>query len=276
MHSIHGKARRGEGRVGLLLNDESNKMKWRLIKDKTENAAMLMAVDEAIFTARQKGLVPNTLRFFQWNPSAVSVGRFQSVEKEVDVDLLKEKGFDIVRRSTGGGAVFHDKELTYSFFVNKNDLKNGDDIIESYKEICNPIVLGMKQLGVDLEFVPINDLLLNGKKVSGNAQTRQGDFVLQHGTILLEVFKQLMFKLLKVPLEKMSDKQIKSIEERVTSLKDEGKVFDFDKIRSVLLESFEKFFGVEFVEEDLSDFEKELAQKLYVEKYSNDEWVFKR
>ena len=91
---------------------------WRLLDTEPRDAFYNMALDEAIATARSKNLVPNTLRFFRWEPSAVSIGYFQSLEEEVDIPTCDKIGVDFVRRRTGGGAVYHDREgeLTYSLF----------------------------------------------------------------------------------------------------------------------------------------------------------------
>ena len=234
----------------------------RLIPIIAERASMLMAIDEAILTAISEGKSPNTLRFYRWNPPAVSIGYFQSAKKVVNLDYLKQNKIDLVRRATGGGAVYHDQELTYSLFIDQNKLNNGDDILMSYEEICSAIITGLKTIGIDAQFSPINDLLTNSKKFSGNAQTRKHNIILQHGTILLDIDIKRMFSVLNVSEEKISDKKIEAISQRVTSLKSEGLENNFDTIMKALVKGFETKLNIKFEEFPLTDYELMLANQL--------------
>ncbi|MFP4423949.1 MAG: biotin/lipoate A/B protein ligase family protein [Candidatus Woesearchaeota archaeon] len=242
---------------------------WRLIKSIETNGAMQMAIDEAILIERIKNKVP-TLRFFTWNPPCLTIGYFQNLEKEVNTGVAKELGIDVVRRYTGGGAVLHEKELTYSIAIPEKLVSK--DIKESYKIICNALIRGLSLLGLDCEFQPVNDIIVNNKKISGNAQTRKEGVILQHGTILLDVDVKKMFRLLKVSDEKIKDKMIKSVEERVTSLK-EIETTTFEGLRDALIKGFEEEFGITLEEDELTPEELSLADKLYREKYSTKEWM---
>ncbi len=244
---------------------------WRLIKTIETNGAMQMAIDEAILAFRIKNKVPNTLRFFTWNPPCLTIGYFQSLKKEADAKNAEKQGVDIVRRYTGGGAVFHDNELTYSLAISEEDVPQ--DIIASYQRICSAIIKGLELLHINPEFKQINDIIANGKKISGNAQTRKEGFVLQHGTILIDVDIKKMFSLLKVPDEKIKDKMIKAVEERVTSLNKElKKEISIDELRDCLIKGFESAFNIRFEESGLTKDEAALAEKLCKEKYSTSEW----
>jgi len=250
---------------------------WRLIELTINDAYMNMAIDEAILTMIQKGKSPNTIRFYRWNPSAVSIGYFQSLIDEVNVEACKQLNVDIVRRITGGGAVYHDYngEITYSVIAYKEKLP--EDILESYHVLCNGIVLGLKKLGLNPAFKPINDIVVNGKKISGNAQTRKLNAILQHGTILIDVDVEKMFKVLKVSDEKIKDKMIKSVKERVTSIKNElGKEVNFNEVGEALKKGFEEALNIKLSLGKLTEEEKALAEKLKVEKYSTKEWLYKR
>ena len=233
-----------------------------------------MGIDEAILLSRAKGLVPNTLRFYVWSPPCVTIGYFQSLEKEIDLKAAKKFGVDFVRRYTGGGAVFHNKELTYSIVLPEKDISK--NIEKSYKQICGFIISGLKELGLDAKFKPINDIVVKGKKISGNAQTRKFGFVLQHGTILMDLELDKMFSVLKVSDEKIKDKLISNAKERVCCLKDLGVNISAQELADVLKESFKNKFGVELVEGKLSEEEFRVAERLVKEKYSNKEWNFWR
>lgn len=246
---------------------------WRLIKKIETRGAMQMAIDEAIFLARIENKVPNTLRFFKWKPACVTIGFFQNLEEEVDIKKTQELNIDITRRYTGGGAVFHENELTYSLAISEKEIPG--DIVSSYQKICSAIIEGLSLLKIKTIFKPINDLLTtNDKKISGNAQTRKEGVILQHGTILLDLDVRKMFSVLKVPDEKIKDKLIKSVEERVTSLEKElGRKIPFEELEKALIKGFENCFQVKIVEEELTEEELVEAERLFEEKYSNDKWI---
>ena len=253
--------------------------KWRLLDTGLRDAFYNMALDEAIAIARSKKLVPNTLRFFRWEPSAVSIGYFQSMEEEVDIEACNRLGIDYVRRRTGGGAVYHDRdgELTYSLIVSEDHPLISRDFQKTYETLCSGIVRGLRVLGVPAEFKPINDIIVDGKKISGNAQTRSMNVVHQHGTILRDVDPTLMFTVLKVPSEKIRDKMIKSVKERVTSVKNYLKrEVRFEELKNALIRGFEETFNIKLVPGEVTDFEERTAIKLKMEKYSTREWNFKR
>ena len=253
--------------------------RWRLLDTGLNDAFYNMALDEAIAIARSKNLVPNTIRFFRWDPSAVSIGYFQSMEEEVDIKACDEGGIDYVRRRTGGGAVYHDRdgELTYSIIMNEDHRLISRDFQETYRTLCSGLVFGLRLLGVPAEFKPINDIVALGKKISGNAQTRGMNVVHQHGTILRKIDPALMFTVLKVPSEKIRDKMIKSVEERVTSVNSVlGRDVSFKELKDALIRGFESSFKVELIPGEITDFEEETAQRLKAEKYASREWNFRR
>jgi lipoate-protein ligase A len=180
---------------------------------------------------------------------------------------------------TGGGAVYHsyEGEITYSVIVNQDHPKIPRDILKSYELICQGIILGMTKLGIKAEFRPINDIEVNGKKISGNAQTRRWGVFLQHGTILLDTDIKTMFTVLKVSAEKISDKLIKSVEDRVTTIRRElGRSVSFAEASDSLKTAFPQILGIELFEAGLSAEERVLATQLMKEKYQSWEWIEKR
>ena len=252
---------------------------WRMMGLDVYDAYMNMAIDEAICRLRSEGKSPNTIRFYRWKPSAVSIGYFQLLDQEVNLEECEKLGVDVIRRMTGGGAVYHayEGEITYSVIVNEDHPKIPKDIIKSYELICGGIVDGLGSLGVDAEFRPVNDIDVKGKKISGNAQTRRWGVVVQHGTILVDTDIRTMFTVLKVSKEKISDKLIKSAEERVTTIRRETNGgIGFEEVAEALKRSFPKVLGVETVQGGLSPEERALALRLRAEKYSRREWIFDR
>ena len=251
----------------------------RFIDLETNDAFTNMAIDEAILLSLKEGKVPPTLRLYRWQPSAVSIGTFQGMKEEVDVQYCRENGIDYIRRITGGGAVYHDYngEITYSILLPRGHKLAPEDILESYKILCGGIVSGLSKLGIESEFKPINDIISGGKKISGNAQTRRHSCVLQHGTTLLDLDVEVMFSILKVPQEKISDKMIADVKERVTSIQDilERDV-EVEELRSALEIGFSEALNVDLVKGELTFEEKSTAKRLAEIKYSTDEWNFSR
>ncbi len=247
-------------------------MRWRVLPLEQHDAFTNMALDEAIMECMASGDAEPTIRFYTWKPSAVSIGRFQSLNDEINVDQCKELGVDFVRRLTGGGAVYHDEEgeITYSIIAPEKLFPKG--IHESYGEICGYVIDGLAELGINASFAPINDILLNGKKISGNAQTRKQGVLLQHGTILYRTNVAKMFSLLQVSKEKLSDKMIKSAEERVTSVT-ASKDVSLCELYTALLHGFTK--GKKFEFGVLSYKEVEMIKTLH-ERYRSSSWNFMR
>ena len=224
-----------------------------------------MGLDQALMSTVED-FIP-VLRLYGWKPSAVSIGYFQSLEQEVDVKKCKELGIDVVRRITGGGAVLHEHELTYSFITKVYPA----NIIESYRSICEPVVTCLYDLGFDAKFSPLNDITVENKKVSGNAQTRRNNVLLQHGTILLDVNVDKMFSVLKVQSEKVKDKIIQDVKERVMGLK-----VSYDEVANKLWRSFGQKFQAEVFKDDVKSDESIEAKIMQKYKYSTYEWNYKR
>ncbi len=250
---------------------------WRLLQTGYLPAALNMAIDKAILVANSKELVPPTVRFYGWTPPAISIGYFQGLTEEIDLDACRTYGVEYVRRITGGGAVFHEKELTYSIVIPESHPHMSKNILESYSRICGAIIKGLQKLGIQGTYAPINDILVSGKKISGNAQTRKYGTILQHGTILMDVDVEKMFSLLKVPNEKIKDKMIHDVKQRVTSIKHIlGKELSFDQVAQAMKHGFEQEFTMHLVEEPLSEEEKKLAATFERECFAAKTWNHKR
>ncbi|RLF49718.1 MAG: lipoate--protein ligase family protein [Thermoplasmata archaeon] len=240
--------------------------KMRLLLTGPRNAAENMAIDEAILLA---GDVP-TLRLYEWSPPAITIGYFQSINEEVNLNECKKRGVDVVRRITGGGAVYHKHEITYSVVLPEKLVPA--DILESYRVICGGIIYALGALGINASFAGINDILVGGRKISGSAQTRKKGRVLQHGTLLLDVDVDEMFTLLRVPEEKMRDKIVKDVKKRVISIKQVLDNYRKDDVIDALINGFCKALHMSAEEQNMSDTEAEMARRLAVEKYSSYEW----
>src|ERR687898_3678066 len=239
--------------------------KIRLLETEHRSAYYNMALDQALMSTVGDSIP--ILRIYGWKPCAVSIGYFQSLKEEVDIKKCKKLGIDVVKRITGGGAVLHEHELTYSF-ITKGYPAN---IMESYELICEPVVMCLRNLGFNAQFSPLNDIDVDNKKVSGNAQTRKNNILLQHGTILLDVDVDKMFSVLKVPSEKIKDKIIQDVKERVMGLK-----VSYDEVANKLWRSFGQKFQAEVFKDDVKSDESIEAKIMQKYKYSTYEWNYKR
>src|SRR3989344_688988 len=250
--------------------------KWRLILTGHNSAFYNMALDEAIMKLSHEQGVP-TVRFYGWKPAAISIGYFQGMNDEVDIEKCGEFGVDVVRRITGGGAVFHDSEVTYSFVATEESNVLPKNILDSYKKICSGVISGLGELKLDASFVPLNDIVVAGKKISGNAQTRREKAILQHGTVLTCVDVEKMFSMLKVPSEKMKGKLIEDVKQRVTSIEQQaGKKISFEQTVFAMKKGFEESFGVGLKESKPTKEEAQLAKQIMGERFASDTWNFRR
>lgn len=255
-------------------NSTINSEVWRIILIETNDAATNMALDEACMEAVRTGRAPPTIRLYRWSPSAISIGNFQCFSDEVDVAACESSEIAIVRRETGGGAVFHDTEgeITYSIIAPVDAFPK--DIIASYRDICAVLIDALREVSVEVEFKPINDLVCNGKKISGNAQTRKGGILLQHGTILYTVNAEKMFRFLTPDKSKIADKPfIKSVESMVTSIREHSAV-SRDSVEFALIQAFTKRFNCTPGEWTPSEIMR--ARELAESKYSSREWTYLR
>lgn len=249
---------------------------WRLIIDKG-SVYWNMAVDEAMLLLRDKEAIPNTLRIYVFSPSAVTFGYFQKIRDAINIEFLKEKNIDFTRRITGGGSVYHDEhgEVTYSIVAAIDDIAR--DVQESYRIICRGIVYAVKAFGLNAEFMPVNDVVVNKKKISGSAQARKKNALLQHGTLMYNTNLDILAKSLKAPEEKLEAHGVKSIRERVTTLSIElGRRVERSEVIEALVNGFKKALGIEeFITGTYSRQELELASQLTT-KYSSHEWIYRR
>jgi lipoate-protein ligase A len=248
---------------------------WRFLDTGYRCAAENMALDDIILECRARNLIPDTIRFLQFNPPAVLVGYHQAVEHEVRMDYCRSKGIDINRRITGGGAIFFDKSsLGWEIIASKSEVGFYSCIEELYKKMCEGTILGLEALGIPAAFRPKNDIEVNGKKISGTGGMEQGNAFLFQGTLLIDFDVGTMLCALKIPIAKLKDKGIKSVKERVTCIKWElGYQPNFDNIKQALKQGFERAFGIKLIDDVLTPIEENLLSGR-LSKFQSKEWIF--
>ncbi|MBO3803655.1 MAG: lipoate--protein ligase family protein [Candidatus Brockarchaeota archaeon] len=246
---------------------------WRLLLTGLGDPYVNMAIDESLLLHRSRGENQPTVRFYGWSTPTISIGYFQAIEEEVDLEKAAALGVAYVRRISGGGAVFHDNEVTYSLVVSEDDPAMPRDIQESIRLICMGVIEGLKGLGIEAKFKPVNDVLVDGKKVSGSAQTRKHHTILQHGTVLLDVNYEEILSLLKRSARKMKRRTVEELKEHVAGI---NGILGADVSQGRLVGELAKGFGValnvNLVEGTLTESEQKLAAHLAASKYSTREW----
>jgi lipoyl(octanoyl) transferase len=270
-------------------------MKWRMVDCGGLSAAANMAIDEAIMTAHAAGEVPPTLRFYGWQPAAVSLGYFQQADSQIDLAVCRSRGIDVVRRLTGGRAVLHDAELTYSIVVREDDPAIPPTITASYCYFSGGLLAGLKTLGLDARMsipqaaygqrkkqsasaacfdAPSHyEITVGGRKLVGSAQVRKNGVILQHGSVLLRFSAEAVAAVLRLPSPEMRDSLVQMLRCRATSVEEAlGRQVHWQEVCDVMIGAFSPALGVEFEADGLTEGEAALSARLAAEKYSQDCW----
>ena len=240
---------------------------WRLIDSGFKDAAYTAAADEAMLIARNERSAPSTLHLYRRDAPAVSLGYFQKVRECVDLTVAREKGVSIVRRMSGGSAIYTDKgQLIYSLIADEDELPGtAEDVFD---KICGVLIDALSSFGIEAEHHRPNDVLVGGRKISGSAQARRGRCVAQHGTILVDADLALMNRVL--PSAK------RAIDGMTTMALELGYSPSMDSVAKALVDSFQRGFDVRIVEGRLSDVEERLTARLIETKHSAEEYIFMR
>lgn len=247
---------------------------WRLLDTGVRTAAENMALDGAVLEARGLGLVPDTLRFLQFSPPAVLVGYHQSVAQEARAGFCQSHGIDINRRLTGGGAIYFDEsQLGWEVIAGTGSAIYTRDRAGLFQTVAEAAEAGLKHLGLDASFRPRNDIEVAGRKVSGLGGTEGDGAFLFQGTLLLDFDVDTMLRALRVPVEKLVDKEVRSLRDRVTWVARElGYLPPLEDVKTALCRGFEDVWGLTFEQGTLAPEE----ERLFMEKspyYASEEWV---
>jgi lipoyl(octanoyl) transferase len=264
---------------------------WRLLHCPPQPGRMNMAIDESLLQSTVKNASTPVLRLYAWDPACLSLG-FAQPFSDVDEATLREKGWDFVRRPTGGRAILHTDELTYSFCAPLDAPAVQGSVLESYRRLSGGLLEALNVLGVsanaDKEYantqlnhdhpvcfeVPSNyEVTANGKKLIGSAQSRKMGGVLQHGTLPLFGDIARINDVLNFPDKATKSEARKSIYAHATTLEEVlGKRVSWDEAVRAFALGFEKALGVSLSDSTLSVEENQLADALFSEKYDTRTW----
>jgi lipoate-protein ligase A len=268
---------------------------WRLIKSPPASGTWNMAVDDALLERINEDDGLSILRLYAWEPACLSIGYAQPIS-EINTAKLRELNWNLVRRPTGGRAILHNHELTYSV-ISKNDNPHlRGSILESYQRLSKALLQALQILGVNANSfkklkdsthgndhnpvcfeVPSNyEITAAGKKIIGSAQARRRNGILQHGSLPLtgditDIIKVLMFKDIQEQLQATL-----RLSARATTLESIlGFPVAWDEVAYALVEAFQNEFKIAFVSSGLSSSERKQASELENEKYRNPEWIYR-
>jgi lipoyl(octanoyl) transferase len=264
---------------------------WRLLVTPNLDGPLNMALDQAIMEAVAAGHVPPTLRFYSWTPPCLSLGYTQKVS-DVDRARLAARGWDLVRRMTGGRAILHIDELTYSVAVKADHPIVAGDIIASYRRLSQALVAGLHLLGADPQAdkratrsenskgpvcfeVPSHyEITVGTQKLIGSAQVRKFGAVLQHGSLPLTGDITRILDGLSMESDDKRERIRDRVRQRAATLEDAlGTVISWKVAANAMVCGFQETFGLEFASaEQVTPGEQARAEILRAEQYATEEW----
>ncbi|SDM80967.1 lipoate-protein ligase A [Fictibacillus solisalsi] len=274
--------------------------KWLFIDSGNCDPAYNMALDEALLTWHSEGKIPPVIRFYGWNPATLSIGYFQKAEKEINLEAVKQYGLGFVRRPTGGRGVLHDKELTYSVIVSEEHPNMPKTVTEAYRVISEGILQGFRNLGLEAYFaIPRTEeekaglknprsavcfdapswyeLVVEGRKVAGSAQTRQKGVILQHGSILLDLDEDKLFDLFVYPSDRVRERMQRAFKSKAVAMNElREKPVTPEEAKQAFYDGFESGLNLNLQPYELSDEQKREVEQIAETRYRSKEWTFRR
>ncbi len=248
-----------------------NELDWQLLHGAPESPQMQMALDEALIDAVAAGRRPPTVRIWEWASSTVVIGRFQSLRNEVDPEGAQRHGIEVVRRISGGGAMFIEpgNTITYSLYAPLH-LVAGMSFQESYAHMDAWVLDALGRLGIKAWYQPLNDITSEAGKIAGAAQARRGKAVLHHVTMAYDIDTPKMLEVLRIGREKLSDKGTTSAAKRVDPLRSQTGLPRAQVIEA-MIDTFRDRHGL--TPDQITDDERQQAERLVKEKFSTPEWI---
>ena len=218
---------------------------------------------------------PNTIIMVSPKAPYVCVGYHQDLQKEVDLEYIQTNGLTVLRREVGGGAVYLDNGQLFSQWIfHKNDLPSSLD--ERFKLYIDPLVQTYDALGINAVHRPVNDVLVNGKKIGGTGAAQIGIAEVVVGSLMYTFDKKAMSKVLKVPSEKMRDKVFESLEAYMTTMTEQlGYTPDRAVVKDLYMKKVSEALGVEVYEGEWTA-EEEIAAQEIDERFMSDEWLYQK
>ncbi|HSI67357.1 MAG TPA: biotin/lipoate A/B protein ligase family protein [Planococcus sp. (in: firmicutes)] len=259
-----------------------------------------MALDEALLLWHNEGLIPPVIRFYQWSPAALSIGYFQKVDKEIDLEAVRSQGLGFVRRPTGGRGVLHEHELTYSIIVSEDYPDMPESVTAAYRVLSEGLLQGFRNLGMQASFsVPDTDekkenlkkpksavcfdtpswyeMVVEGKKIAGSAQTRQKGVILQHGAILIDLDTEKLLSVFKFKDEETKEKLRMKIPQQAVSINSLRKeAVSVEECTTAFRSGFQEALKINLKNYELTETQLDFVKQLEKKRYATDEWNFRQ
>lgn len=256
------------------MREPYNYTNFRVLDSPPRTAAEHMALDKVIIELHSRGEIPNTLRFLQFKPCAL-VGLHQNTYLEVNVPYCRQNGIDINRRITGGGSLYWGPlEVGWEMYASKRAPGIPRKIESMYRLLCEAMVHGLNKLGLKAAYRPVNDIEVNGRKLAGTGGTELADSFVFQCSLLVDFAVDEMLRVLRLPLEKLADKAVKSMQDRVTCLREQvGYVPDHRLIKQAVLGGLREMLTYEFSPGELTWPERQLLTR-YLPEFQSEAWIF--
>lgn len=259
---------------------------WRWIPFEYFSAAENMAIDEAIFICVKRGISPPTLRLYGWKTPSVSIGYFQDPAQELNMDTIRKEGYEVVRRPTGGRAIFHEEEITYSVSATIDVHKDFETLSTTFLTISRCFLRALELIGIKAELASLKkgnkgsslcfsstslyEICVNGEKLIGSAQRRDGSSFLQQGSFLIGFDFEKNSKI-------FPDLYSSKYRHKIGYLKKYiSRNLELKVIEEAIVKGFEEELGARLIKSKITDEEKKVAKQLFENKYTKDTWNAKR
>ena len=273
---------------------------WYFINSGPCSPSFNMALDEALLLWHNEGLIPPVIRFYQWSPAALSIGYFQKVDKEIDLEAVRSQGLGFVRRPTGGRGVLHEHELTYSIIVSEDYPDMPESVTAAYRVLSEGLLQGFRNLGMQASFsVPDTDekkenlkkpksavcfdtpswyeMVVEGKKIAGSAQTRQKGVILQHGAILIDLDTEKLLSVFKFKDEETKEKLRMKIPQQAVSINSLRKeAVSVEECTTAFRSGFQEALKINLKNYELTETQLDFVKQLEKKRYATDEWNFRQ
>lgn len=247
----------------------------RIIDSGVREGCLNIAYGQAMVDAHGQGLVPDTLRFLRFPPTAI-IGRHQAISHEVNLAYCRENGVGLARRITGGGAIFLDEgQLGWELALKRSHIGN-IQLADVTARICEAAARGLSSLGMDVRYRPRNDLEVGGRKISGTGGFFDGDTLFFQGTVLVDMDPQDMMAALNIPAAKLAKRDLASAAQRVVTIRDllGDNTPDMSRIQEALMTGLAEGLGYDAKAGDFTKAEEELANRYFAEEIGRDEFLF--
>jgi lipoate-protein ligase A len=272
---------------------------WRLLDTGPHDGFTNMAVDEALLEVYAASGGSPLLRFYRWSPPALSLGYGQQIEADVNLERCRALGIDVVRRPTGGRAVLHDDEVTYSVVIREDDPLAAMGVLASYLMVSQALIRGLSHLGIAAALIPLRrpvrapaqgispvcfvspssyEVAVDGQKIIGSAQRRSKGVIMQHGSLPIRLDREMLFTVLRSPTGMgYSAHEEETFRARMTTLQEAGKqAYDYAEVIRALSRGFAETWDIELRPSDLTAEERRLSAHLRATKYALDAWTWQR